>query len=781
MSIGWKKTLLWSSIGIMAFLALIVAGVLTYVSLITHQIDKTIDQLRSTRATEFYAAYPPLKRGQQFSPADVKNLLSDQGFIEEKKRPDDLVPGEYTQEYGAGTTTLTLLRPAFQAPGHPLDLLRLRLVFKQEGALLNLLDIQAVDGNKPLDNWELKPKKVAVYFAGRMRTQNAVQLSEIPVSVRLAVMAIEDVHFLEHLGVSFRGTLRALYRDLVAHRFVEGGSTITQQLMKNLFFSREKAISRKVKEAIFAFVTEARHSKESILEAYLNEVYMGQSGPHEIHGVSEGARYYFNRPVSELSLSQAATLAAIVQAPNAQDPHKFPERILKRRNLVLKRMLDAEFILPSEYEQAKNEPLDVVPSDRSLTDVDYAVELVVNQLSSSVRKRLEAEPLTVYATMNPYLQAAASQALVANIDRLTKVSPEVRRREARGVHLQGAVISIDPRNCAVLALQGGRSFRQTQFNRVLQGKRQPGSLFKPFVYLTAFSTGKFDPPFSSLTPIEDTPFEWKYEGQTWSPKNYENDFGAPVSARTALENSMNVPTARVAEKVGVGAIRDTLLKAGIQSNIPSVPSIALGSAEVSPYELAQAYTTLANEGKGCDLRAYSQVFDSNGNLIAETKPEPHEVFPAQPVFETISILKGVLTHGTARATKASGLPLTNFAGKTGTTNDGKDAWFSGFSPDLLTIVWVGYDEEEKLGSTGAAAALPIWIDFMKQARPFLTGEDFAIPEGLNRVVVERAKVAVAGTPVGACSDPQIEYLPSGVNTPAQCSNDPGSATPPKAN
>jgi penicillin-binding protein 1B len=754
----------------MLLLAAAALGTLTYVSVITHRIDQTIDQLRSTRATEFYALYPPLHRNQQFAPADLRTFLADQGFIEEKKAPDDLAPGEYTENVSGSRHVITLLRPAFAGAGHASDRQKTRLTFDESGGLETLIDIQEADSNHALDTFESFPKKVAVYFAGRLRTQSAVQLSDIPVSVRLAVMAIEDVHFLEHIGVSFRGTLRALWKDLRERRFVEGGSTITQQLMKNLFFSREKSIPRKVKEAIFAFVIETRHSKESILEAYLNEVYMGQSGPHEIHGVSEGARYYFNRPVSELSLAQSATLAAIIQAPNAQDPHRFPDRTLKRRNLVLKKMLDAEFILPSEYDAAKDEPLGVTPSGRSLTDVDYDIELVLQQLPSDIRRRLESERFTIYVTLNPYLQADASQALAANIDRLAKISPEIRRREAKGIHLQGAVISIDPRNCSVLALQGGRSFRQTQFNRVLQSKRQPGSLFKPFVYLTAFQSKAFDPPFSALTPIDDSPFDWKYQGQVWTPRNYDNRFRGTVTAFQALENSLNVPTARVAEKVGVDAIRDTLQRAGIRSPIPAVPSISLGSADVTPFELAQAYTSLADLGQSCDLRAFQQVFDENGNLINETKPELHTVFPPVAVFETVQLMKGVLTHGSARATQATGLPLENFAGKTGTTNEAKDAWFAGFSPDLLTIVWVGYDEEEKVGIAGAGAALPIWIDYMRQARPFLTSTDFAVPDGLTKVVVDRGKSTIPGK----CQDPQEEYLPPGAPAPPPCGP---SATP----
>ncbi len=736
---------------------LVVAAGGLYYTFVTHQINDRMEQLRSTRATQFYALYPPFRLEQHFTRGDIKSFLLDQGYVE-RKNADELLPREYAVEDHPPLFQLTLSRSSFSGAGYPMEATQAKLSFESPagGTDFILKQITRLDTNESIPDFESIPKKIAAYFAGRLRTQNAVALPEIPVSMRLAVMAIEDVHFLEHGGISLKGTIRALWKDLLARRWVEGGSTITQQLMKNLFFSREKAISRKIKEALYAFVTESRHSKEAILEAYLNEVYMGQAGTHEIHGVSEGAQYYFSRPVSQLSMSQSATLAAIIQAPNAQDPHRYPDRTLKRRNLVLKKMLDSGFIEQSEYDAASVDGIGVTPFERSLNDVDYANDLVLERLPLDVRQRLDYEKMTIYVTLNPYLQSAASRLLKAQLENLQKNVPALKKKAAMGHQLQGALIAIDVKECSLSALQGGSSYRQTQFNRILQGLRQPGSLFKPFVFLAGFRQEK--DPITPLTELEDSPFEWKYDNQVWKPKNYEDDFRGKVTAREALEHSINTATARLAERVGIPAMVDTLKRAGIRANLPLVPSLALGSADVTPLEVAEAYTTLANLGKQCTLRPFYKIFDSNKNLIFENPLQLTEVLPLNPTFQTISLMKGVFTHGTAQLSKAWNLPLSNFAGKTGTTNDERDAWFVGFSPSLLVLVWVGYDEKEVVGLTGAGAALPLWLDFVKSAGPFLASDDFAVPEGLKPVLIDRVTHQSA---TSTTTDSQLEYFVPG--------------------
>ena len=698
-----------------------------YLAWILHTVSPRIEQLRNTRPSVFYGVFPPLKRGRHFPITEFETFLSDMGFRKSRSL-EGLPVGEFAWEPdSSGKKSLLLHRPAFEGAGHGLERLKVRVSFEWTSPDWEVENIYRVDNGEPLEQLEFPPRSISSFYAGRVRTQNPVALSDIPISMRYAAMAIEDVHFLEHRGVSFRSILRALIQDIRAGRFVQGGSTITQQLMKNLFFSREKSIFRKIQEALYALVTEVKYPKEAILEAYLNEVYLGQWSTHEIHGVAEGARFYFNQAASDLTLPQSATLAAIIQLPNAHDPHRAADRVLKRRNLVLRKMFEAGFILENEYNDSLKEPLGVVPAERNLEDIGYFMDLVLRDLPSELKSRLSSEALTLYTTLNPFLQSAASKNLKTNLDRLTKGYLAIKKREEKGIRLQSALIAVDVPSCSVVALQGGSSYRQTQFNRVLSGKRQPGSLFKPFVFLTAFEKATIENSFTGETILDGTPFEWIYDKQNWKPRNYEEDSPEKVTAAEALQKSLNIPTARLAQMVGVEAIQETIKKAGISSDIPPLPSISLGSAEVSPFELAESYTTLANLGQACALRPITQVYDENGNLLVDNPVRKEARLSPYATYQTVELMKGVFTEGTARAAQGNGIKLEVFAGKTGTTNDYKDAWFVGFSPELLTLVWVGYDEEEKVGLTGAAAALPLWVDFMRASAPFRQDTDFVKP------------------------------------------------------
>ncbi|MFM8316247.1 MAG: transglycosylase domain-containing protein, partial [Deltaproteobacteria bacterium] len=479
---------------------IIFSAAITY-SFIKQSIDERFEQLFSTKTSQFVASLPPFHLKQKFTKDQLETLLAYSGY-QFKKDSDELLMNEYSWLSSGNETQLILLRDVSPYPGKLLPQSKAIFRFDAEGAFLVIREIweETTQGN--VETFELAPRRISSYVAGRLRTQIPVALSDIPVNMRHAVMAIEDIHFLTHGGVSLRSTLRALYRDLRARRFVEGGSTITQQLMKNLFFSREKAVSRKVKEAIYAFVTESTHSKEAILEAYLNEVYLGQWSTHEIHGVSEAARFYFNRSIFDLTLSQSATLAAIIQAPNNHDPRRHPENSIKRRNLVLKKMLEADFILPDEYELAVSEPLGVVPGDHNLQDTGYFMDLIFSELPEDIKTRLDTEALTLYTALNPYLQLQASNILKDHLTRLQKDYATLAKKAKKGLQLQSAFISVDIPTGQVIALQGGSSYQKTQFNRILQGKRQPGSLFKPFVFLAAFDKADFSPPFTAITELD---------------------------------------------------------------------------------------------------------------------------------------------------------------------------------------------------------------------------------------------------------------------------------------
>ncbi len=716
--------------GISALLLILLLGASMGYSFVKQTIDQRFEQLFSSKSSQFLAPLPALHLKERFLKEQLQTLLEYSGF-QEKKGGEDLLLNEFTWVVSSEETKLSLLRAESVYPNGALPRITATLKFDIEGAELKIKEIFLEDSRESVETFELPPKRISSFYAGRLRTQTPVALSDIPVNMRHAVMAIEDVNFLEHGGISFRSTLRALYKDLRARRFVEGGSTITQQLMKNLFFSREKAVSRKIKEALYAFITESTHSKESILEAYLNEVYLGQWSTHEIHGVSEAARFYFNRSIFDLSLSQSATLAAIIQAPNTHDPRRQPANTLKRRNLVLKKMVGANFILPGEYEMAIAESLGVTPGEKNLQDTGYFMDLVLSQLPEDLKQKLDTEALTIYTTLNPYLQLQASQTLKDHLAQMKKAYASIAKKAEKGIQLQSAFISVDVPTGRVLALQGGSSYQKTQFNRILQGKRQPGSLFKPYVFLAAFDKSDFSPPFTALTELDGSPFEWTYEGkQSWKPKNYDKDSPEKVTAKEALENSINIPTARLAQTVGLDPIIDLIKRSGIKSDIAKIPSVCLGSTEVTPFELAESYATLANLGKGHNLSGIIKVVDESGQILLEPNPPEEERLPAASSYLTIQLLKGVLTQGTGKAAALRGLKIVNMAGKTGTTNDYKDAWFVGFTPKLLTLIWVGYDEEEKVGLTGSAAALPMWIDFMKQATPFYDDEDFKIPDGI---------------------------------------------------
>jgi len=702
--------------------------VFLYFWFVLQQVSERIDQLRSNRPTVFYGVFPALKRGDAFTVSQLETLLADMGFRKSRSL-ESLPEGEFAWEDSTKDgKSLLIHRPVFDGIGRKLEPFKVRVSFSErDSGSFEIGNLYRIDSGEPLGELEVPPRSISSFYAGRVRTQSPIALSDIPTSMRHAAMAIEDVHFLEHSGVSFRSIIRALLQDIRAGKFVQGGSTITQQLMKNLFFSREKSLIRKIQEALYAVVAEMKYSKEAILEAYLNEVYLGQWSTHEIHGVQEGARFYFNQSASDLSLTQSATLAAIIQLPNAHDPHRAPEKVLKRRNLVLKKMLEAEFIENDEYQESLKEPLGVVPPERNLEDIGYFMDLVFADLPESVKTRLGQESITVYTTLNPFLQSAASKGLKTNLDRLTKGYASIKKRDEKGTRLQSALVAIDVVNCNVLALQGGSGYRATQFNRVLTGKRQPGSLFKPFVFLTAFEKATFEAPFSGETKLDGSPFEWVYDKQTWKPGNYEEDSPTEVTAAEALQKSINIPTARLAQSVGIAPIQENIKKSGIRSEVPRFPSISLGSAEVSPFELAESYTTLANVGQGCHLRSVSQVFDENGNLVFNQLSAKEPRLNPEATYKTIELLKGVFSQGTARGAQGNGLDLEGFAGKTGTTNDFKDAWFVGFSSEILALVWVGYDDTEKVGLTGAAAALPLWVDFMKDAKPFYQKKDFSRP------------------------------------------------------
>ncbi len=569
----------------------------------------------------------------------------------------------------------------------------------------------------PITATSLFPRLITQFFDGQPILQQNTPLSEAPLACLQGVTAIEDVQFLEHSGVSATGILRAVFRNLKAGRWAEGGSTITQQLVKNFFLNSKKTIRRKIEEQLLALMLEAQLSKDQILEMYLNVIYMGQSGPYQVRGFGSASQYYFEKPLSRLSTAECALLAAIINNPGRYSPFNHPDQAKARRELVLTKMLGAKMLDENEVAQNKDLPLPVAGKAEYRAHAPYFVMSALREFSEL---KLDAEEgARLFTTMDPELQGSMVSAVQAQLPGVEK-----RIKKPGKEPLQVAAISIDLDSAQVLAVVGGRDFRMTQFNRATDSRRQIGSTVKPFVYLPAMKS--HDP----LTEVLDEPFEWKTGKQIWKPKNYDGKSFGSVPYFFALAESLNVPAAKVGQEVGLDEIADTLASAGVREDIPRLPSLTLGALEISPMQVAQAYTTLARFGAGDQVHTLLRVEDHSGKILFTHAPAPEFNLDPKASAVIVGMLEQSLTMGTARSARAAGLEGV-FAGKTGTTSDTKDAWFAGFSPRILTVVWVGYDDNTVMGLTGAGAALPVWIEISKASQKLFAQEDFHWPEGVH--------------------------------------------------
>ncbi len=580
-----------------------------------------------------------------------------------------------------------------------------------------------------------------------------VSLDEVPQNLVDAFVATEDRRFWDHWGVDPFGILRAAMTNFTRHTR-QGASTITQQLARNLFLTQTQTWSRKIKEAVLAIRIEQNYSKEEILEMYLNQIYFGDSA----YGVQAAARRFFGKDVKDLDLSECALLAGIPRNPNGYSPRRHPQAALRRRSVVLGAMADAGYIDHARADSAAAEPLDVVAAPLNPDNAPYFMEMVRQFLEDQYGTAAIYEGgLVVHTTLDLPLQQEAERAME---NRLTELEGRLRSKQSRveylaarekgknptPEYLQGAAIVADPETGALRVLIGGRSFEESNFNRAVSALRQPGSAFKPFIYLTAIEKG-FYPSYT----VMDAPVVYYEKGQPpWRPENYDRQFRGPVTLRTALQHSLNVPTIKLQEEIGTPAVIRTAHDAGISSPIPQFRSIALGTAEVSLEDLTYAYAVFANEGIRVTPYYITRVEDRAGNVLNEYRPTRKEVLPAAPVAILDDMLSSVMNGGTGSGARSMGFTLPA-AGKTGTTDDYSDAWFMGFTPHLVAGVWVGYDEHKPIGRgmTGSAAALPIWTDIMLGATRGDPPTPFEIPEGVVRRAVcdETGLLATPNCPV----------------------------------
>ena len=567
------------------------------------------------------------------------------------------------------------------------------------------MGLKQADGSElPLFRWTRRSS--AVSFPSTAKIGWCLSPADVPPLLKAGIKLIEDRRFDDHHGVDVWGVLRALWVDLRARRVVQGGSTLTQQLVKNYFLSDEQSFSRKATEAFMAMRLEAHYSKEEILVAYLNEVYLGQDGSRAIHGFGLGSEYFFAKPLTELDAGELALLVGLVKGPSYYDPRKHADRARARRNLVLQEMANARLIDAAAAERAEAAPITL--RSPSGMYVPAYLDLVRRHLKRDYAEAdLAAAGLSVYTSLDPRAQAAAERALTSNLTRLDAAS------RLRGAHLEGAVIVAEPNSGDVVAVVGGRELGSDGFNRALDARRPIGSLVKPAVYLTAIETGRYN----AATLIEDAPIELKLpDGSVWAPQNFEHEVYGMVPMARALAKSMNLATVKLGLELGLPNVVATLQRLGLESTPALNPSLLLGTVEMSPLEVTQVYTSLANGGFRARLRAVRAVLDEQGHPLKRFKVQLEEAAPSAAVYQLDRMLTLVTTHGTGREAAARLPAETIVAGKTGTSSDTRDSWFAGFTGSYLAVTWVGYDDNRVTGLTGAAGALPVWADTLSRLK-----------------------------------------------------------------
>ncbi|MDO5652263.1 MAG: penicillin-binding protein 1B [Moraxella sp.] len=584
----------------------------------------------------------------------------------------------------------------------------------------------------------LEPVNIGGIYPDSNEDRLLITQDNTPQALIDALIATEDRDFYNHGGISMRGTTRALFNNLTGGS-MQGGSTLTQQLIKNFYLNSERSLKRKVNEAIMATLLERHYSKDDILLAYMNEINLGQNGNRSVNGFGIASQFYFNKPLSELRLDQYALLVGVAKGPSYYNPRKHPERATERRNVVLNNMLLTGKISQESYDTATKKPLDVVatPTIAKSRFPDF-LDLVQRELNTRYRPDdLKNAGLRIVSTLDPIAQTAADKAMAGKLTQL-------ERNNRRAKNLEGALISADPHTGALLALVGsGGEF--TGFNRALDAKRQVGSLLKPVIYLTALQSGRYN----LASGVNDSPVGYKAGGRSWTPKNYNGVSHGTVPLTEALANSYNQAAVNVGMEFGVDIFNKQLRQMGIDNDLPNYPSALLGSAELSPMQALGVYQVLATGGVHNPLYSIDTVIDEKGRILQKAQLQGQARLPSEAVYLTDRAMQGVISHGTAKAAASLGKGL---AGKTGTTNDNKDAWFAGYSGNYVTVVWVGRDDNATIGLTGGSGALPIWVDYMKRLK--LTATNMPAPKGIEWGWLENGTGALT-----------LESCPNAVHTP----------------
>jgi penicillin-binding protein 1B len=724
-----------------AVLALALFAV-SFTAYLDFRVRSEFEGRRFALPARIYARPLELHTGLRIPQADVIDELREGNYRE----------GRFDGETGwfvrDGEWLEIAVRP-FRFWDGPQSPMRVRVGFDSNG-VAKVQDAQGQD----LPLARLEPLAIGGIYPGNNQDRVLVRLSEVPKPLVAALIATEDRAFYSHHGFDLRGIARAAWSFVRGHG-LQGGSTLTQQLVKNFFLTPERTLQRKGTEFIMAVLLELHYGKDEILETYLNEIYLGQDRDRAIHGVGLASLYYFGKTVDRLTLPEGALLVAMVKGPGVYDPYRHPDRALERRNLVLREMRNTDSIAPEEYMLARSTSLGVnAKSGRGTSPHPAFVDLVYRHLRRDYDEvDLRSEGLRIFTTLDPRVQNKAEAVLGR---RLAQYDRDKRFGDPG---IEGAVVITDSQTGEVQALVGGRDPRYRGFNRALDAARPVGSLLKPAIYLTALA----DPAhYTLITPLDDSPFVWKSRGAPdWEPKNFDRQFHGAVPLRTAIAQSLNVATARLGTDIGIPRVLGTLERLGIQRPMQPYASTLLGAVDLSPLEVAQMYQTIASGGFRSPLRAIREVTTADGKPLKRYPLAVEQAFPSEPIYLITAAMQGVVREGTGQSLKNWVPPETAVAGKTGTTDEQRDAWFAGFTGDRLAIVWIGYDDNRAARLTGAGAALPVWGEIMGALAP----EPLALPkpDGIENVRIDPA----SGLRADAGCDGSLELPFANGSAPAE--------------
>lgn len=661
-----------------------------------------------------YSAQAELRVGQRLTPDALAERLRLSGYIEGPGQ-SDIWNGTFTVD---GQTIRVNPSAASGEQGNA-------TVIKFAGDKIS--DIQARGYTR--ETFAIEPEMLVGRSQAKRTADRVLDYDAIPADLRNAILAAEDQRFFSHYGIDPRGIARAFKANLSEGQVMQGGSTITQQLAKNTFLSPERSYKRKIEEAFYSFALEHNLTKEQIFALYCNEIYLGQYGSTSVHGVEQAARVYFGKELAEITLAESAAIAGMIKNPNRYGPHKEGDAPRDRRNAIINRMAENGSIEAGQAELARAAQLDLrEPMKKTVSTAPHFVDTALKSIEGGFGGDYLNSNLNmrVYTTLNTQMQRTAQTALTSYVEKLNA------KRGKSAKPLEAALVSLDPHTGRVLAMVGGSDYQKSQFNRAADAMRQPGSTFKPFVYATALERG-----YSPTTTFQDKPQEFIRVGaKTYNPENYGRSYTMkPMTLKTALVRSSNVVAVRTAFDAGIHRVAEKARQFGF-SNVESYPSIALGAMEVTPLQLATAYASFANGGRKVDPVLIDRIVSGGGDTIYESKASEAKVLSEQNAYMITDMLKGVIERGTGRAANGSLGKDVVIAGKTGSSKDG---WFVGYTPNLVTVVWVGFDETQDVGSTGGEIALPLWVDFMKaaiRANPELGGSVFEMPAGLTSIAVD---------------------------------------------